>query len=209
MPLRLARLLVAPLLLGGLLLSACDDEPPMAEEAVRPGALASAEDEDTESGYRVYLSDAVVDTLTGRSSFQVLYDPPTERLHFVLEMRGNTAVSGLYLSRHDTSRPAPGTYPIVSYRDTEEDPEAETTDDPQAFKMIYRAGMRRELFSETGEITIETSSDTLMTGTLRATLGGIIVRQAGGLGERPQQSRVELVGSFRAVPDETGFVVGF
>ena len=45
--------------------------------------------------------------------------------------------------------------------------EAETVDDPEAFKLIYRQGMRRELFSEAGEVTIETSTDTLLTGRLQ------------------------------------------
>ncbi len=170
----------------------CDTE----GEPARPTASGHAAASGASSlGYTVYLQGAVTDTLQGPASFGVVVGGEHSRRHFVIALESEYDIAGgFFLVRGRPERPAPGTYTLAP-------PDSGAYD---AFGLIYREGMQLHLRATSGMLTLTTVSDTLIEGTFEAALRGYLIRS----GERLPEARVNARGTFRARPDDVGFVVG-
>jgi hypothetical protein len=173
-------------------------------DAAQDTAAAAEEDEGPEYAYQMYTRGTLVDTLSGNARFGKIFDPATRRRQWIVSLRsGRDVTSGVYLARPDTSLPDPGTYQIVKRRPVGRADSIRAAG-KNAFTMIYRAGMRRSFHSQSGTLELTTVTDTLIEGTLEATLDG----SAALPGQPPQEGTLTVRGDFRAEKRTVGFVFG-
>jgi predicted small lipoprotein YifL len=172
--------------------------PPAAAEQNADGA------EDPDYPYQVYTRGMFADTLSGTARFGNVFDPVTRRRQWIVSMRsGGDVTSGVYLARPDTTLPDPGTYQIVKRKPVGRYDSLRAAD-KNSFTMIYRAGMRRSFHSQSGTVELTTVTDTLVEGTIDATLGG----SAALPGQPPQEGALTVRGDFRATKATVGFMFG-
>ena len=195
-----------PVLLAVLMLStnACGSGGEVGEAPAADTTATPEEDDGPEFRYELVMRGMLRDTLRGYAEFGVVFDPVTRREQWVLSMRsGSDVTSGVYLARPDTTRPQAGTHQIVSRRPlgAADSMRAQGTN---TFTMIYRAGMRRSFHSGSGTLELATANDTLLEGTIQATLQGT----ASPPGQPPREGTITLEGEFRAEKGTVGFMFG-
>ena len=180
-----------------LLISACGS----AEEPAGNTVSASAQEEEEErQDYRVILSGAAIDTLSGSAVYGFVVNPETDSVRFVVKLTtGVDFVGGVFIARGNDQMPEERSYSLAN--------NAEVPDSSlgSAFAVAYQEGLLRQLTSREGSVTFSHVSDTLVSGTLDATLRG---RVATGRGGEVRDGEIHVSGRFDARKGIVGFVVG-
>lgn len=173
--------------------SACASNEPGTE----PGELDASDAGGTAaSAYRVVLANALTDTLRGAAHFGVVYETQSRSERFVIRLESDfDFAGGVVFARRDTTVPSPGTYAL--------DAPADSVVSDDAFILLYREGMLRDMRATSGTLALSTVTDTLIVGTFDARLRGRIA-----FPDRIGGADVHAVGSFRASPGLDGFVIG-
>lgn len=173
--------------------SACGSD----ESGTEPGELdASAGGASAASDYRVVLANALTDTLRGPAHFGVVYETQGRSERFVIRLESDfDFAGGVVFARRDTTLPVPGTYML--------DVPADSMVSDDAFILLYREGMLRDMRATSGTLALSTVTDTLIVGTFDARLRGRIA-----FPDRTGGADVHAVGSFRASQGLVGFVIG-
>lgn len=173
--------------------SACASD----ESATEAGASdPSAEGADTAGDYRVVLANALTDTLRGEAHFGVVYETQSRSERFVIRLASDfDFAGGVVFARRDTTLPVPGTYVL--------DTPADSVLPGDAFTLLYREGMLRDMRATSGTLALTTVTDTLIVGTFDARLRGRIA-----FPDRMGGADVHAVGRFQASRDLDGFVIG-
>jgi len=173
--------------------SACGSD----ESGTEPGELdASAGGASAASDYRVVLANALTDTLRGPAHFGVVYETQGRSERFVIRLESDfDFAGGVVFARRDTTLPVPGTYML--------DVPADSVVSDDAFILLYREGMLRDMRATSGTLALSTVTDTLIVGTFDARLRGRIA-----FPDRTGGADVHAVGSFRASQGLVGFVIG-
>lgn len=168
-----------------------------------PGNAALPEDADVEASqhdYRVILAGAATDTLSGSAVFGYVVEPETGKELFVVKLEtGLDVVGGLFVARGNRDLPEARSYALVN---TAEVADSELGD---RFKISYQEGLLRRLRSRQGTVTFSHVSDSLVAGSIEATLRGEV---ASGRGGSIRVDDVHVSGRFEAGPGTIGFVVG-
>jgi hypothetical protein len=169
-----------------------------AEEEAEGGPAEEAGQEEEED-YQVFLGNALADTLQGDAQFGLVVHTETGEETFVIELvTGYDFAGGFFVARGGNQKPAPGTYPLTALSDSVKGVPA------GQYVVIYRQGMLRDLVSRAGTVTFSTVSDTLIEGTLDATLHGFLTSSRGWLTDAEVRAR----GQFRARPGAPGYIIG-
>ncbi len=165
-------------------------------------------DEEGEEGepadYHVFLSGALVDTLSGDAIFGEVWNPVTREHRLIIELVvGRGPGSGMYISQNDMSPPEPGTYSLAPQEGQDAAPEG-------TYAISYREGLLRIVTSRAGTLTIEEVTDSTITGQFDAELFGEVVRVNRNPGVLPYQGPQVLnaEGTFEAHRGTMGYVVG-
>ena len=173
---------------------ACGGEDP---SAVSGSGAENEEQEESSAEYRVVLANAVSDTLSGNATFGVVLHPERNARQLVIRLRSTfDFAGGVVISRRSMELPEEGTYDLTA------DSAAYAAGDQ--FRIIYREGMLRDLRSYSGTLTIESSSDTLITGSFDAMMRGYVSEGALEL----RSAEVHAVGRFEAEQGMAGYVIG-
>lgn len=192
------QLIVLSLLALVFLLPGCDSNDPA-------GMTSTPEDTTAVSGqvqeppYTLILSGVLSDTLQGNSAFGVVIDPGTGFEQFIIKMAAqNDFTGGVFVAREALSIPRAGSYQL-----------ANIADNPLAvpdsmFAVIYRKGLDRYFKSTGGTLSIDVATDSLIEGSLEATMKGWITSS----GELQQDQEIRIRGSFSAGSGFAGYVIG-
>ncbi|HEX7071204.1 MAG TPA: hypothetical protein VF190_10375 [Rhodothermales bacterium] len=180
-----------------LLIAACGS----ADEAARDTnqGVGDAEEEQSDA-YRVILAGAATDTLSGGAVYGFVYNPRTGSEQFVVKLAtGVDFVGGVFVARGNNQLPEERTYQLANVA---EQPDSALGD---RFMIAYQEGLVRQLDSRDGSVTFTHVSDTLIAGTIEATLRGLIAPGGGG---QLREDEVHLSGRFEAERGIVGFIVG-
>ena len=188
------RLLAWSVFCLALIVGACGGEDP----ATVAGTGTEDEDQEEPSAeYEVVLANAISDTLSGNATFGIVLHPRRNVRQLVIRLRSTfDFAGGVVISRRSTELPEEGTYDLAA------DSAAYAAGDQ--FTIIYREGMLRDLRSFSGTLTIESSSDTLITGSFDAMMRGYVSEGAVEL----RSADVHAVGRFEAERGMAGYVIG-
>lgn len=166
-----------------------------------PAIGSSAElidEEGARADYRMILAGAISDTLRGRAVFGPVIAAPSRTEQLVIKFEtGVDFVGGLFITRGSTDLPPRGSHPLA---DATAEPDSLPTG---AFFVVYREGLLRNLRSRSGTVTFDTVSDSLITGSLEATLAGLVATRMG-----LRSGEVHVSGQFSARSGIVGFIVG-
>lgn len=182
------------IVLVGFCVLGCEDETSLdAVDAAGP-AVEDAETVD----YRFFLMTAArADTLTGSAQFGIVLNRRVGANELVIQLGAAGGYGGgLYISRQDTTLPAPGTYEVG-------DAAAENLA-PDRWTVSYQAGLGTQLTSSSGRIVFETVEDTLIIGSIDVILQGTVAR--GGVEDPLDEAQVR--GRFRADRGMIGYMIG-
>jgi hypothetical protein len=148
--------------------------------------------------FQLFVSGALQDTLQGNASFGTVVNTNTGNHHFVIEMTvEDDPGSAVYVTHADTTVPGQGSYDLVSTSDSTAQGELAVT---------WRSGMRRNVSASSGTLTLETSSDTLVAGSMEATLRGVIAESGGIQATEAGTEEVQINGEFRAERGTVGYI---
>jgi hypothetical protein len=178
--------------------TALDDSLRLAEQE----AAAEAQRRFDAADYRVSIGGAMADTLSGAARFGPMIDARTNKELIVVRLETGIDFGGGYLlSYAGTDLPAPGRYEINPFP-----PDSVRSDQlHQGWSARYRRGLLVNLRAESGTITLDTVTDTLIAGSFEIDLVGTVAA-AGGT---PVDGEVTTQGDFRARSGVDGFLIGF
>lgn len=177
-----------------LLFTGCEDE------TARITGTTGESDEANEirSDYRMILAGAISDTLRGRAVFGHVMLARSRTEQFVIKLEtGVDFVGGMFITRNSIDLPETGTHQLAAA-----DPESDAAP-LQGYYVVYREGLLRHLRSRGGSVTFDVVTDTLISGTLQATLAGMVSTRTG---MRPGE--VHVSGRFSAHSGIVGFLIG-
>ncbi|GEM_PF-1152917 len=149
--------------------------------------------------YRVILTGAMSDTLTGDAVFGEVFQVATRSTKWIIELEaGSDFTGGMFITLGDTSLPAPGTYDLTV-------PAAGDTTAPQPpHHIVYRRGLILNIASVQGTLTFDVVSDSLIQGSFDALMRGDVPVPGAGV----QKGEVRAVGRFAARYGPVGFIIG-
>ncbi len=178
--------------------TALDDSLRLAEQEARDQVQQRIADAD----YRVSIGGAMSDTLSGRATFGPIIDARTEQEIVIVRLEtGIDFGGGYFLSYGGTELPGPGRYSITPF------PADSVRADGfhQGWSARYRRGMLVNMRAESGTLTLETVSDTLLVGTFDIDLIGTVAATGG----TPVPGEVSSRGDFKAHSGIGGYIIGF
>ena len=182
-----------------LLLAACSNTGETPQSGLEETDEEGVEEEVREQDYEVLLGNALNDTLRGRAAFGLVVDSDTGEQIFVIELvSGYDFAGGFFIAHGGAGPPATGTHELVAFTDS-------LRSVPRGgYAVVYRQGMLRDLVSQRGTVTFSTVTDTLIAGTLDATLRGFVAIAQ----RRLPNAEVHARGRFRARPGSPGYIIG-
>ncbi len=167
-------------------------------DSTRASGEGGASDE-TATAYRAFLTGAVTDTLRGNAWFGNVVNPETGKDQTVIKLQtGIEFTGGIFITRGDAEPLQAGRYSLADVSESQ----GAATDG--AFVILYREGLSRKLASVSGNLLLETISDTLIQGSFEANLSGLI--SIGG--RSPARGEVRARGEFSARAGTVGYIIG-
>lgn len=191
----------ARVFLLALLLVACSPAEPEAD-GLPFDSLAQPPPEPTSVDYEVYLLGATPDTLRGAAHFGDVVDARTGQTLAVIRLETSFDFGGgFFLTYGAPELPGVGQYPIEAF------PPDSLRDQrlPQGFSARYRRGLLINLRATGGTLTLESTSDSLITGRFEADLAGLLALPGG----TPREGTLRAVGTFSATATGAGYIIGF
>ncbi len=181
-----------------LLVGACGStEDPNGE--VIPASSDNARVESAD--FRLILGGSATDTLSGDATYGHVINPRTDRIQLVIKLEvGVDFVGGVFIARGDSLLPEERTYDLVNTEEAHPD-----SVPSGAFFVVYQEGLLRQLTSRDGTVSFSHVSDTLISGTLEATLRGHVGTGRGG---QIRPGEIRMNGRFDAQRGIVGFIVG-
>lgn len=180
-----------------LFFSACEMGAAPEEELAPSDTTAAGVQEDFP--YEVVLYGVSPDTLRGEAAFGRVLERNSGREEFIIELEaGGGFAGGLYITRGDTVRPEVGTYQLADAA------QRDSTLGPGRYVLFLQEGLMRQMASSGGQLTFDIVTDTLIAGSFDATLRGVTSEG----GTAPSESEIRARGTFRAVSENVGYIVG-